>query len=162
MKMTKPIEKLTIMNDFLFDVIMRQEQFCKPLLEYILKVKIRKIVYIREQESLKAGVPKAKSIRMDVYIEDDAGTVYDLEVQTTNKRNLGKRTRYYQSMIDTRVLEKGQDYNLLKKALSSSSVTMIRLENRDTFTRSEIDATRTSTFCSKMKRQRLSLTPKVL
>ena len=36
--MTKPIEKLTIMNDFLFDVIMRQEQFCKPLLEYILKV----------------------------------------------------------------------------------------------------------------------------
>ena len=116
MKMTKPIEKLTIMNDFLFDVIMRQEQFCKPLLEYILKVKIRKIVYIREQESLKAGVPKAKSIRMDVYIEDDAGTVYDLEVQTTNKRNLGKRTRYYQSMIDTRVLEKGQDYNLLKKS----------------------------------------------
>ena len=104
------------MNDFLFDVIMRQEQFCKPLLEYILKVKIRKIVYIREQESLKAGVPKAKSIRMDVYIEDDAGTVYDLEVQTTNKRNLGKRTRYYQSMIDTRVLEKGQDYNLLKKS----------------------------------------------
>lgn len=116
---------------------------------------------MREQESLKAGVPKAKSIRMDVYFEDDAGTVYDLEVQTTNKRNLGKRTRYYQSMIDTRVLEKRQDYNLLKKSLSSSSVTMIRLENRDTFTRSEIDATRTSTFCSKMKRQRLSLTPKV-
>ena len=114
--MTKPIEELTIMNDFLFGVIMRQEQFCKPLLEYILKVKIRKIVYIREQESLKAGVPKDKSIRMDVYIEDDAGTVYDLEVQTTNKRNLGKRTRYYQSMIDTRVLEKGQDYNLLKKS----------------------------------------------
>ncbi len=114
--MAKPIEELTIMNDFLFGVIMRQEQFCKPLLEYILKVKIRKIVYVNEQESFEAGVPNAKSVRLDVYVEDDVGTVYDLEVQTTDKRNLGKRTRFYQSMIDIRVLEKGQDYKKLKKS----------------------------------------------
>lgn len=114
--MAKPIEELTIMNDFLFGVVMRQEQFCKPLLEYILKVKIRKIEYINEQESLEAGVPNAKSIRLDVYVEDDEGTVYDLEVQATDKRNLGKRTRFYQSMIDIRVLEKGQDYKKLKKS----------------------------------------------
>ena len=114
--MAKPIEELTIMNDFLFGVVMRQEQFCKPLLEYILKVKIRKIEYVNEQESLEAGVPNAKSIRLDVYVEDNEGTVYDLEVQTTDKRNLGKRTRFYQSMIDIRVLEKGQDYKKLKKS----------------------------------------------
>lgn len=114
--MAKPIEELTIMNDFLFGVVMRQEQFCKPLLEYILKVKIRKIEYVNEQESLEAGVPNAKSIRLDVYVEDDEGTVYDLEVQTTDKCNLGKRTRFYQSMIDIRVLEKGQDYKKLKKS----------------------------------------------
>ena len=28
--------KLTTMNNFLFGVVMRQEQFCKPLLEYNL------------------------------------------------------------------------------------------------------------------------------
>jgi len=39
-----------------------------------------------------------------------------LEVQTTDKRNLGKRSRFYQSMIDIRVLEKGQDYKKLKKS----------------------------------------------
>ena len=114
--MAKPIEELTIMNDFLFGVVMRQEQYCKPLLEYILKVKIQKIVYINEQESLEAGVPNAKSIRLDVYVEDGEGTVYDIEVQTTDKGNLGKRTRFYQSMIDIRVLEKGQDYKKLKKS----------------------------------------------
>ena len=114
--MTKSISELTIMNDFLFGVVMRQEKYCKPLLEYILKVRIRKIVYLREQEAIEAGVPDAKSIRLDVYIEDDENTVYDLEVQTTDKRNLGKRTRYYQSMIDIRVLEKGQDYKKLKKS----------------------------------------------
>ncbi|MBQ9010498.1 MAG: Rpn family recombination-promoting nuclease/putative transposase, partial [Clostridia bacterium] len=114
--MANPIEKLTIMNNFLFGVVMRQEQFCKSLLEYILEVKIRKIVYVNEQESFEAGIPNAKSVRLGVYVEDDADTVYDLEVQTTNKRNLGKRTRFYQSMIDIRVLEKGQNYRKLKKS----------------------------------------------
>ena len=114
--MAKSLQDLTLMNDFLFSVVMRQEQFCKPLLEYILKVKIRKIVYVGDQEAIQVGVPDAKSVRLDVYIEDDENTVYDLEVQTTDKRNLGKRTRYYQSMIDIRVLEKGQDYKRLKKS----------------------------------------------
>ena len=114
--MSKSFQELTLMNDFLFSVVMRQEQFCKPLLEYILRIKLRKIVYIGEQESITASAPGAKSVRLDVYVEDDVGTVYDLEVQTTDKRNLGKRTRYYQSMIDIRVLEKGQDYRKLKKS----------------------------------------------
>ncbi len=114
--MVTSLQDLTLMNDFIFSVVMQQEQFCKPLLEYILKVKIKKIDYVKDQETIESSVPTAKSVRLDVYVEDDEGTVYDLEVQTTNKRNLGKRTRYYQSMIDIRVLEKGQDYRKLKKS----------------------------------------------
>lgn len=114
--MSKPIEELTIMNDFLFSVVMRQEKYCKPLLEYILKVKIKSIVYIGEQETIQSAAPAAKSIRLDVYVEDDEDSVYDLEVQTTDKHNLGKRSRFYQSMMDIRVLEKGGDYRKLKKS----------------------------------------------
>ena len=86
--MAMSLQDLTLMNDFMFSVVMQQEQFCKPLLEYILKVKIRKIEYVKEQETIESSVPTAKSIRLDVYVEDDEGTVYDLEVQTTNKRNI--------------------------------------------------------------------------
>lgn len=114
--MRNTLDELTIMNDFLFCVIMRQEKYCKPLLEYILNVKIREIEYINEQESIEAASPTAKSIRLDVFVEDDLGTVYDIEVQTTDKHNLGKRSRYYQSMMDIRVLEKGEDYKKLKKS----------------------------------------------
>lgn len=32
------------------------------------------------------------------------------------KRNLPKRMRYYQGMIDLNILEKGGDYNELKKS----------------------------------------------
>ena len=130
--MQRTIEQLTIMNDFLFGIVMRQEKFCKPLLEFILGVKIRKLVYHNEQETISAGVPNSKSIRLDVYVEDDAGTVYDLEVQTTDKRNLGKRTRYYQSMIDVRVLEHGEDYKKLRKSF------IIFICNYDPFGKSQM------------------------
>ena len=111
-----PIDELTIMNDYLFGIVMRQEKFCKPLLEFILGIKIRKLVYINDQETISSDILNAKSIRLDVYVEDAAGTVYDIEVQTTDKRNVGKRMRFYQSLIDVRVLEKGRDYKKLKKS----------------------------------------------
>ena len=114
--MQKTIDELTIMSDFIFGIVMRQERFCKPLLEFILGIKIKKLVYHNEQESITVGIPNSKSIRLDVYAEDDAGTVYDIEVQTTDKRNLGKRTRYYQSMIDIDSLMKGADYSELKES----------------------------------------------
>ena len=111
---------------------MRQEKYCKPLLEFILGVKIKKLVYDNDQETISSDVLTAKSIRLDVYVEDNAGTVYDIEVQTTNKYNLGKRTRYYQSMIDVRVLEKGQDYRKLRKSF------VIFICNYDPFNKSRL------------------------
>ena len=56
--------------------------------------------------------PASKSIRLDVYVEDDKGKVYDIEMQTTDSPEgaLPKRTRYYQGMIDMNLIEKGQDY----------------------------------------------------
>ena len=61
------IDELTIMNDVVFGVVMRQEKYCKPLLEFILGIKIKKIVYENDQETISAPVIKAKSIRLDVY-----------------------------------------------------------------------------------------------
>ena len=114
--MSRPIEELTIMDDFMFSAVMRQEKLCKPLLEAILNIKIKSIVYVKPQDAVDAAAYDTKSIRLDVYVEDDAGTVYDIEVQTTNKGNLPRRTRFYQSMIDVRAIEKGANYKTLKKS----------------------------------------------
>ena len=59
-----------------------------------------------------------KSIRLDVYVEDSTGRVYDLEMQTTSgpEQELPKRTRYYQGMIDMNLIEKGADYEELNPA----------------------------------------------
>ncbi|MBD9202343.1 MAG: hypothetical protein EGQ18_04425 [Eubacterium ventriosum] len=39
--------------------------------------------------------PGSKSIRLDIYVEDDKNTVFNLEMQTTNCEELPKRSRYY-------------------------------------------------------------------
>ena len=58
-----------------------------------------------------------KGIRLDVYVEDEKQTVYDIEMQTTNTPydSLPNRTRYYQSMLVANLIKKGQDYQDLKK-----------------------------------------------
>ena len=113
--MTKPIEQLTITDDFMFGAVMSAPEYCKPLLEMILGVKIREIRYPELQKTISERYA-SKGVRLDAYVEDDAGTVYDVEIQTADKKNLPKRMRYYQGLIDLHILEKGEDYAALRKS----------------------------------------------
>ena len=119
--MAKPLEKLTIVDDFMFGAVMSNPKRCKPLLELVLGVRIRRIEYPELQKTIDQRYG-SKSIRLDVYVEDDEGTVYDVEIQTTSKKNLPKRTRYYQGIIDINILEKGEDYRALKRSFWKGSL----------------------------------------
>lgn len=55
----------------------------------------------------------AKSVRFDVYTKDGK-RIFDIEIQTTNQKNLPKRARYYQSIIDMDNLSHGEKYSQLK------------------------------------------------
>ena len=113
--MAKSLEELTITDDFMFGAVMRDPRRCKPLLELILDVRIQHIEYPELQKFISERYD-SKSIRLDVYVEDDAGTVYDIEIQTTSKKHLPQRVRYYQGLIDLSILEKGEDYRALRKS----------------------------------------------
>ena len=113
--MEKAFEELQLKDDFMFSVIMRNPKFCKPFLERILGVKISRIEYPKSQETIDIAAD-AKSVRLDIYVEDGKETVYNIEMQTTENRNLPKRTRYYQGMIDLNILEKGDNYKNLKRS----------------------------------------------
>ena len=45
-KAFKPLEELTLMDDYMFGTVMRDKVNLKPLLEYILKIKIVDIVFV--------------------------------------------------------------------------------------------------------------------
>ena len=110
----KPIEELTFTDDYMFGYIMRNEEICKGLLERLLKIKIERLEYPELQKSI-SPYYEAKGVRLDVYVKD-SDKVFDIEIQNGKKSNLGKRTRYYQSMIDIDNLLKGASYTSLKES----------------------------------------------
>ncbi|MCM1398416.1 MAG: Rpn family recombination-promoting nuclease/putative transposase [Clostridium sp.] len=114
-KNVKRFEELELKDDFMFGVIMRNPKYCKPFLETILGIRISDIKYPRTQETIDLAAD-AKSVRLDVYVEDDKSTVYNIEMQVSVNKNLPKRSRYYQGMIDLNILEKGEDYKNLKRS----------------------------------------------
>ena len=109
----KPFEQLTITDDYMFKMVMRNPNRVKPLLEMVLKKKIRKVVIVETEKTKETGY-SSRGIRMDVYIEDDENTVYDVEMQTGKKRHFGKRFRYYQGAIDVDIVRKGESVGKLK------------------------------------------------
>ena len=113
----KPWQDLTICDDYMFKLIMRRKRICKRMLEKILQVSIRDITYPEEEKNMKMQYD-SKGIRLDVFVADDENTVYDIEMQVRKPEDDGlyRRTRYYQSMIDADLLERGADYDELNSS----------------------------------------------
>ena len=107
--MRKPFDDLTITDDYIFCLVMQDKSICTTVLNMVLADSIGPITDITYQKTFdQAGY--AKGIRLDVWGTDSTGNVYDVEMQSTNKQDLAKRLRYYQSVIDVSSLEKGGHY----------------------------------------------------
>ena len=98
---------------------MSKKRICKHLIEEILQTKIIDISYPEIEKTITPAYEN-RGIRLDVTVDDNKHTHYNLEMQVKNIKNsdtgafvLPKRTRYYQAMIDTESLQKGQEYDLL-------------------------------------------------
>lgn len=107
---------LGISNDFLFGKIMQDPELCKELLQLIFpEMEIDHIEYPELQKEIRPDAD-AKSVRLDVYVKDGKGTVYDIEMQVVDTKELPKRSRYYQSMMDLQMIDRGQTYKQLKRS----------------------------------------------
>ena len=107
-------KNLTISNNFIFSKVITDEEICKELLEILLEIKVSKIQYIEDEKTMKFK-HISKGVRFDAYVEDGE-KVYNIEMQTSDTRNLSKRSRYYQSIIDLNNLKKGKAYDELKNS----------------------------------------------
>ena len=122
---SKRYEELTFADDFMFCTILQNEQdLCKELVEIILDRKIGEIVKTEEQKRIEITAD-GHGVRFDVYMEDDKDSVYDIEMQKTDVKNLPRRTRYYQGMFDLNQMKRGIEYEHLKKSV----IIFICLEN---------------------------------
>ncbi len=113
----KEWEELTISDNFLFQKVMQNPRLCKRLIEKLLHIQVKNIIYPVAEKVIEQS-PTQKGIRLDLYVETDEGILIDIEIQTTDGADgwLPKRSRYYQSMIDLDVLGKGKEYTELKQS----------------------------------------------
>lgn len=113
--MNKRYAELDFTDDFMFcKILYNNPEITKELLELILRVRIARVVFPEKQKQIELTA-NGRGIRLDVYLEGDDQTVYDMEMQTTPQGDLAKRTRYYQGMIDLNLIERGAAFRELKK-----------------------------------------------
>lgn len=115
-EVTKDFDQITLKDDFMFFSVMSDKELCKELLERILDIKIKKLVYVAGQDTKKDSYD-GKGVRLDIYTEDSENTVYNVEMQAGKSTNLPKRSRFYQSAIDLNQLQAGMDYDALKNTI---------------------------------------------
>ena len=111
MKKYKEFKDLIFTDDFMFWSVMQNEIICRNVLNLILAKEIGEIDSIRYQEVIENL--DAKGIRLDVLAKTKDGSLYNVEMQTSNKKNIPKRMRFYQASLDGASLSKGEDYNNL-------------------------------------------------
>ena len=115
-KIITPLKDLNLSNRFLFDQVAEDEQAHRDMLEIIFGKEIPLLTKNETEKEFRVS-PLIRSIRMDVCAMDEEKSIYNTEMQDEKKTDLAKRSRYYQSMMDTSLLEPGiPDYNLLNQS----------------------------------------------
>lgn len=121
----KKYEELDFTDDFMFcKVLEYNPKICRELAELITGREVKEIVSVEKQKPIKP-TSDGKGVRFGVYFSDDDSKVYDFEMQNQVRKNLPRRTRYYQSMVDLRNLKESMDY----KGLPDSYIVFICMDD---------------------------------
>ena len=96
-------------DDFMSIVFNDDTELVGFVLSIILGRDDLKVVSAKTQVEYKSVT--GRSIRLDVKAIDENNKVYNIEVQRSDKGAGFKRARFYSSMIDSRMLEKSQDFD---------------------------------------------------
>ena len=109
----RSLEELTLLDRFLFAETMEDPENLRILLEIILG-KDLVLKHLPQTEKELRTSPLNRMARVDVWDMDEKGTVYSAESQKRNTGNLPRRSRFYQGMSDSELLEAGEaDFNRL-------------------------------------------------
>ncbi len=111
----KRLRDANLSDNFMFAKVMSDPTVLKEFLQIVLGIKIRRIVMTQYEKTIFPD-PAAKSIRLDVYADDSQNRKYSVEMQGYVEYNIGRRSRYYQSVIDIDSLSRGQGYEKLSDA----------------------------------------------
>ena len=111
----KAFRELDLSDDFLFGKVMGDPEVCRLTLEGILGIPISRIGRPATEHVIDL-LHDSRGVRLDVYVADENGDVYNCEMQTGHGRELPRRSRYYHGCMDLDLVMKGKRYDGLAKA----------------------------------------------
>lgn len=113
----RTLKDLNLMDKFLFDEAMEDKDNMKTLLDIVLGQDTH-LKYPPQTEKEFRNSKENRQIRLDIYAIDEDDVVYDTEPQKQNTKNLPKRSRLYQGLIDSNLLPPGSiDFNALNTVI---------------------------------------------
>ena len=112
-----------MMDSFLFEAATedaeKAEKIARIIIERVTGHRVKNLI-IESQKSLKGINVDKRGIRMDLYsMEKDTAKEncllrsYDIEPNNYYEKDLPRRNRYYQSLMDTKLLPSGAGYEML-------------------------------------------------
>jgi len=114
-ELDKAIDDLTLFDDDLMSKVFDGNiEATELLLQIILERKDVKVVRVKGQVELKSPYSGGRNIKLDIDAVDEKGVEFDVEVQRNTKGSHIRRPRFHQSMMDSRLLKKNQDFKKLK------------------------------------------------
>lgn len=106
------IKKLNLLDDNLMTLVFdRNIEAAELLLNVILQRNDLKVLEVIAQREYKNPMSGGRSITIDIYAKDGDDKVYDVEVQRASAGADVHRARFHSSMIDTKMLKAGQEFN---------------------------------------------------
>ena len=117
-KNKKSLQDLTLLDRFLFAEVMEDSKTFENILSIILGEDIS-IKGRPQSEHESRTSPLKRQVRLDVWAEDETDAVYNVEAQKENTKNLPHRSRFYQALIDSKLLDPGEvDFSNMKDCYS--------------------------------------------
>lgn len=117
-KNKKSLQDLTLLDRFLFAEVMEDPKTFQNILSIILGEDIS-IKGRPQSEHESRTSPLKRQVRLDVWAEDETDAVYNVEAQKENTKNLPHRSRFYQALIDSKLLDPGEvDFSNMKDCYS--------------------------------------------
>ncbi len=109
----KELKDLNLLDRFLFAEAIENSENMELILEIILGKDII-LKHLPQAEKEQRSFLWSRQVKLDVWAQDSDGSIYDTEVQQQDTKDLPKRSRFYNSMIDSKLLfPGGRSYNEL-------------------------------------------------
>jgi len=116
-EVTRTANRPRIIRGFVFKSVFGDDpELCRELIEVSLNMRVKSVEVVQPEREIDVHVDR-RAGRLDLFVVDNDGRHYDIEVQAQRRHNEWLRARHYQALMDVSQLRKGTEVNKLRDSI---------------------------------------------